>query len=134
MLVIYNHELYFCDKKIMYMPVSETIRRIREAKGFKQDYVATQLNITQQAYSKLEKKPEMMTLQRLKDLSKILQVSIVTLIGEDNVFVQQNYNQAGGKAATQMIFNSETDNEKELYERLIVTLKDEISYLRSRLQ
>ena len=28
----------------------------------------------------------------------------------------------------------ETDNEKELYERLIVSLKDEINYLRSRLQ
>lgn len=124
----------FVIKKLMYIPISETIRWIREAKGFNQDYVATQLNITQQAYSKLEKKPETMTLQRLKDLSKILQVSIVTLIGEDNVFVQQNYNQAGGKAATQMIFNSETDNEKELYERLIVSLKDEINYLRSRLQ
>jgi hypothetical protein len=29
---------------------------------------------------------------------------------------------------------SETDNEKELCERLIVSLKDEINYLRSRLQ
>ena len=28
----------------------------------------------------------------------------------------------------------EADNEKELYERLIVSLKDEINYLRSRLQ
>ena len=28
----------------------------------------------------------------------------------------------------------ETDNEKELYVRLIVSLKDEINYLRSRLQ
>lgn len=118
----------------MNIPISENIRLIREAKGFKQDYVATQLNVTQQAYSKMEKKPEIMTLQRLKDLSQILQVSLVTLIGEDNVFVQQNYNQAGGKAATQMIFNSETDNERELYERLIVSLKDEINYLRSKLQ
>jgi DNA-binding transcriptional regulator YiaG len=55
MLVIYNHELYYCDKKIMYVPVSETIRWIREAKGFKQDYVATQLNITQQAFQSWKK-------------------------------------------------------------------------------
>ncbi len=39
----------------MYVPVSETIRWIREAKGFKQDYVATQLNITQQAFQSWKK-------------------------------------------------------------------------------
>ena len=114
--------------------IIDNIRLIRKSKDLSQEFMAKKLNITQQAYSLMEKNPDMITLKRLKDLCKILEVNLVTLIGEDNVFVQQNYNQAGGKAATQMIFNSETDNEKELYERLIVTLKDEISYLRSRLQ
>ncbi len=118
----------------MELSISENIRLIREAKGFKQDYVASLLNVTQQAYSKMEKNPNIMTLQRLKDLSKILQVNLVTLLGEDNVYIQQNYNQTGGKAATQMVINSEASSEKELYERLIEELKDEINFLRSKVQ
>ncbi len=118
----------------MELSIAENIRLIREAKGLKQEYVAQQLNVTQQAYSKMEKNPNVMTLQRLKDLSKILQVNLVTLLGEDNVYIQQNYNQAGGKAATQMVINSEISSEKELYERLIEGLKDEISFLRSKVQ
>ena len=45
--------------------ISETIRLIRESKGYSQEYMASQLNITQQAYSRLEKQPETITLRYL---------------------------------------------------------------------
>ena len=32
------------------------------------------------------------------------------------------------------VLNSETDNERDIHKRLIVSLKDEINYLRSKLQ
>ena len=115
----------------MEISVSENIRLIREAKGYSQEYVANKLKVTQQAYSSMEKNPENMTLKRLKDLCSILDVNLVTLLGEDNVFVQQNYNQKGGHAATQMIFNKISEGEKELYERIVENYKEEISHLRN---
>lgn len=109
--------------------ISDNIRIIRENLGYSQDYIATKLDITQQAYSSIEKNPEKATLKRLKEIASILQVNFVTLLGEDETYIQQNFHQQGGNAATQMnIANS--NNEKEIYERLINELKDEIVFLR----
>lgn len=111
------------------IPVGDIIRIIRENIGYSQDFVATQLGITQQQYSNIEKNPEKTTLGRLREIAGVLKVNLVTLMGEDDVFIQQNFNQAGGNAATQMNF-SQSSNEKEIYERLIKELKEEVEFLR----
>ncbi len=102
--------------------ISDNIRLIREAQGFSQDYVAIKLEITQQAYSSIEKNPERATLSRLREIAIILQVPLVTLLGEDEVNLQQNFNQAGGNAAT--IFKNISSG-SEVYERWIAELKEE---------
>jgi transcriptional regulator with XRE-family HTH domain len=110
--------------------ISDNIRLIREAKGYSQEYVSKKLKVTQQAYSQMEKKPDNMTLARLKNLAIILDVSLISLIGEDNVFLQHNFNQQGGQAATQMVFNQENENTKSLYERYIQQLINELDLLK----
>lgn len=112
--------------------ISDNIRLIREGLGYSQDYVATRLDITQQTYSNLEKNPEKQTLKRLKEVASILQVNIVTLIGEDETYIQQNFNQQGGHAATQM--NVSSNGEKEVYEKLIAEFKEQIEFLKSLLK
>ena len=62
--------------------IADNIRRIRESLGYSQDYVAIRLDISQQAYSTIEKTPEKSTLSRLRQISEILQVPLVTLLGE----------------------------------------------------
>jgi transcriptional regulator with XRE-family HTH domain len=118
----------------MKVSVSENIRLIRESRGFSQDYIAQKLEVTQQAYSQMEKNPDTITLKRLKLLSKILDVNLITLLGEDNTYLQQNYNQSGsnGQFANKMEFYP-SDNEKDLYERLINQLKEEIIFLKENI-
>jgi transcriptional regulator with XRE-family HTH domain len=105
------------------------IRITRESKGYSQEYVAKKLKVTQQAYSSMEKNPEMMTLKRLKDLCVILDVNLATLLGEDNIYVQQNYNQHRIKEKGKQIFISST-SEIEVYNSHISSLKDEITQYR----
>ncbi len=112
--------------------VSDNIRLIRESKNFSQDYIAKKLKVTQQAYSQMEKNPDTMALYRLRDLCKILDVELITLLGEENAYLQQNYNQKGGQAATKMVFNNTSEDAKDLYERLIAELKEEIIFLRNK--
>lgn len=114
----------------MKIAVSENIRLIREAKGFSQEFVAKKLKVTQQAYSSMEKTPENMTLKRLRDLCEVLDVDLITLLGEDNVYLQQNYNQQGGNAATQMILNGQKDAEDSIHQSYINSLKEEIAHLK----
>jgi transcriptional regulator with XRE-family HTH domain len=110
--------------------IANNIRLLRESMGYSQDYVALQLNITQQAYSAIEKKPEKATLQRLKEIAVILQVPLITLLGEDEVVIQQNFNQAGGNAGT-ILKNIYTNG--DVLDRLVTELKDEINFLRTAL-
>ncbi len=111
--------------------ISENIRLIRESRGYSQDYIANRLNITQQAYSNMEKKPEGMSLSRLKDLAKVLDVSLLTLINEDTVLIQQNFNQAGGNAASKMEFYL-AEGAIKIYEELIKELREENNKLRNQ--
>jgi transcriptional regulator with XRE-family HTH domain len=114
--------------------ISDNIRLIRESKGYSQEYVSKKMKVTQQAYSAMEKKPENMTLARLKSLASILDVSLISLIGEDSAYFQNNFNQQGGQAATQMVFHRDADDTKSLYERYIHQLKEEVDFLRSQLK
>ena len=109
--------------------IGDNIRLLREARGFSQKYMAEKLSITQQAYSSLEKKPEKTTLQRLKNIATILQVELITLLGEEDTFILKNFNQSGGNAATQMNITP-SSNEHEIYNKLINSLKEEIIFLR----
>lgn len=108
---------------------SDTIRLLREARGMSQQQLADKLGITQQAYSNLEKKPERATLERLREIAQILQVELITLLGEEDTYILQSFNQSGGNAATQMNITPSA-GEKEIYEKLIASLKEEILFLR----
>jgi transcriptional regulator with XRE-family HTH domain len=112
--------------------ISENIRFIRESLGYSQEYIASKLQLTQQAYSNIEKNPEKTTLKKLKEIARVLDVDFITLINEDSTYVQQNFNQQGGNAATKMNLTSSLP-EKEIYSILINQLKEEITFLRNQL-
>ena len=107
----------------------DTIRSIRQARGFSQEFVALKLGITQQSYSNLEKKPDGATLGRLKELAKILDIDLMTLIGETASMVQNNLNQQGGQAASNMVINQNSE-QKYADQKMIDHLEEEIEFLR----
>lgn len=110
--------------------IVDNIRLIRKSKDLSQEFMAKKLNITQQAYSLMEKNPDMITLKRLKDLCKILEVNLLTLLGEDNVYVKQNYNTNSKNAATTTTSNADTNQEIEVYQLYVSSLKEEIAHYR----
>ena len=114
-----------------HFPSKDVIRLIREEKRLTQLYMAKKLKISQQAYSIMENNPENITLKRLKEIADLLDVEISTLLGIDNGYLQQNFGQTGGNAATQMINNYTAQEQHDLYERLIAELKEELTYLRT---
>jgi transcriptional regulator with XRE-family HTH domain len=112
----------------MKVNVSDNISMFRVAKGFSQGFVANKLQITQQVYSKLEKNPDTMSLKRLKDLSKILEVDIPTLLNDTNSWILYNNNQSGGYAATKMEFHGISDDKRD---DIIKSLLQEIDRLKA---
>ncbi len=111
-----------------------TIRVIRESNGLSQEYVASKLEITQQAYSNIEKHPDNASIKRLRQLAEVFSVPVTSLIGESEQYIQQNFQQQGGQAATVIHVQGMPENERKLYERLIEELKSEIALLKSMLE
>ncbi|MEE1946178.1 helix-turn-helix transcriptional regulator [Pedobacter sp. KR3-3] len=60
--------------------VASTIRKIREQKNYTQDYLAAKLDISQNAYSKIELGYSKITLDRLFQIAVILEVEVMQLL------------------------------------------------------
>ena len=60
--------------------VAGNIRKIREFRDYTQDYLAAKLNISQNAYSKIELGYSKITLERLFAISNILEVDPISVI------------------------------------------------------
>ena len=110
-------------------PEINKVRMLREGIGFSQEYVANKLEISQQAYSKLEKNPDSATLERLKQLSEVLGVSINSIVGDEDMFIQQNFQQQCGNASTVMYMTGLADRERTALLQQIQQLENQVALL-----
>ena len=112
----------------------EKIRKIRENKNYTQEFMAESLHISQRAYSSIENGKTQLTIERLFDISKILEVSVSEILNlENNNIYNNNFNNNGVKNHGNLIFRQDSIEEiKLLYERIIKIKDDEISFLKSQ--
>jgi len=109
------------------------IKRLRELKNFTQDFMAEQLQVSQSAYSKLEIGETEITYKRLAQIAEILQLKPEEIANftESMVFnVMHNQSGQNGLVINQTTL---TTSEKELYERQIALLQEELAYLKELL-
>jgi len=60
--------------------LSKNLRDIRQRLGFSQEYLATKLGLSQQAYSKIENDPTTASLKRLMQIAEIFEISVVDML------------------------------------------------------
>lgn len=113
------------------------IKRLREMLGVKQELIANELNMTQQAISKLEQK-EHIEDEVLDRVSKVLNIpldAIKNLSDEATTnYINTFYdNQGNGFFANNVTFNP-IDKIVDLYERLLAAEKDKVAMLEKLLE
>jgi transcriptional regulator with XRE-family HTH domain len=104
--------------------IGQKIRKIRELKGFSQDYVASRLDMSQNNYSKIElEHNKKLSAERLDEIAKILEVDPNEILNFDDTFLFKSisHNQTGGETKSG-IFNNDA---------IIKSLNEEIQHLRS---
>lgn len=111
--------------------VIDKIKEIRKNKGYSHEYMAHLLNISQVAYSKIEKQETKLTVERLYKIAEILESKIedVLDIKADKIYNQDLKDQAVGHQEIQNLYQ---DN-KEVYEKLIASKDEQIALLKSLL-
>ncbi|MGO3184158.1 MAG: helix-turn-helix domain-containing protein [Aequorivita sp.] len=122
--------------------IGRKISRIRELRGMKQETLAEELGISQQAISKIEQS-EAIEDRKLEEIAKVLGVSseAIRRYSDEAVFnnIQNNYDgsviNAGPTINHHCTFNpldkllEAQEENKKLYERLLQAEQEKISYL-----
>jgi transcriptional regulator with XRE-family HTH domain len=107
------------------------IKQVRELKNLTQEYVATQLGLTTRAYSKIESGETQLTINRLNEISKILEVDPVEVLGFDDKQVFNNCRQEGNIGINHI---NVPEKLIQQYEKTIQILEDEVTLLKSLLK
>ena len=109
--------------------IGRKISKLRELRGIKQETLATELGISQQAVSKIEQSAEVEE-EALEKIAKVLGVTVEGLkhFTEDSVFNNIN------NFHDQSIQNNFNPIEKviELYERLLASEKEKVELLKNQ--
>ena len=112
------------------------IKRLREMLGVKQEFIANELNMTQQNISKLEQREEIED-EMLEKVSKVLNVPVNAIknLSDEATFniIANSYHDNSSAVNYQCNFNP-IDKVVELYERLLAAEKDKVAMLEKLLE
>lgn len=117
------------QKEKMY---GKKIRSIRDLRGFSQEYMCEKLKVDISTYSRYETGATKLNIEIIDKIAKVLGVSVADIISETPLIIQTNTSTYG----TGGIGNIETyiDNNKEIYEKLIASQKEEILRLSNQIE
>ena len=103
------------------------IRKMRESKGFSQDYMAQVLNISQASYARIENEDTKITVERLYKIAEVLEKNIIDFFDADKLKIdtQNNYEGSYGNGFIQNLY---IEN-KEIYEKLLKSKDEQIALL-----
>ena len=110
--------------------IVSNIKRIREQKGYSQEYMAIQLDMKQASYSRLESRESKLTLDRLQEIANILETDVSTLLDSSKVTIQSQTNNEGSFGYVENLFNEN----KETTKKLIQTLENENQHLKKEIE
>ena len=115
--------------------VGSKIRTIRTLKGFSQEYMSERLKISQTSYSDIENDKTKINLERIQEIAAIFEMHINDLLSFDaNQVFNNTFNEnSKGFFKVKKFFNESFENERTAYKQQIETLKEEIVYLRKKL-
>ena len=107
--------------------IIDKIKEIRTDKGYSHEYMALELDISQVAYSKLEKLDTKLSVERLYKIAEILEVKVGDIldIQPNNQFNQINRESSTGYLQHQEIQNMYQEN-KEQNEKIIALYEERI--------
>lgn len=122
------------ESPIYNQSLGHKIRKVRELKNKTQDHVAEEIGMTSSGYSRIERGEVRVSLERLEQIARALEVSPLELTRFDESVFFTNYDSAHDQSfsnnADQLLLQQVMDT----YESRIADLKDEIQFLRGVLK
>lgn len=110
--------------------IGQKIKKIREIKGYKQEFMADKLNISQQSYSNIESDKIDVPFSKLNEIATVFNMRVEDIVSFDEKFVLNNYGEIKGNQIGLNAFPSEL---KSLYDDKIKLLEEKIVYQQEKI-
>jgi len=107
------------------------LKQLRELKNYTQEYMATELGLSTRAYSKIEAGETQLTINRLNEISRVLGIEPMEILGFDHKNIFNNCTQEGDNSTMGTSTYLAPDKLMEQYEQRIKHLESEIIFLRA---
>ncbi len=110
----------------MIVKIGEKIRKIREMKGISQEYLATLMDISPQAFGKIEREETKLDFGRLETIAKLMGVDPIDIVNFDESHIFNNtFNNHSSHQKNFIIHNNELFS--PAIEKTLNLLQDEIN-------
>ncbi len=112
------------------------IKRLRSGIGYTQEQMAARINLSLRAWQKIEHGITKLDVERLNQIAKILETSVVDLINADEgTYVHQEIEKNENIYNKEVTYNNGiSDAERDLYKKIIADKDQEIAFLRGALE
>jgi transcriptional regulator with XRE-family HTH domain len=107
--------------------VGNRIKRVREMKNYTQEYMASNLNISQNSYSRIENETVKLSTERLKKIADILDVPIEYLINLEAPIY--NFNNEYASIQYSGHFENIYDSQNDLLKKTIDLLERQLEFV-----
>ncbi|MBX2931681.1 MAG: helix-turn-helix transcriptional regulator [Chitinophagaceae bacterium] len=107
--------------------VGNKIKIVREIRNYSQEYMASQLGISQNAYSRIELNKTKLTTEVAEKIASILEISLMDLLSKDNPIVSFSNN-----TIDKGYIHNHYETQIEIYEKKIEFLKEELKEAKLR--
>jgi transcriptional regulator with XRE-family HTH domain len=106
--------------------IGSRIKRLREAKNYTQEFMANNLNVSQNTYSRIESESVKLSTERLKQIAQILDVPPEFIISNEAPSFSVNNSSVDKYYA---FINNLQEDQKELYQSSIRILEEQLKHL-----
>jgi len=108
------------------------IKRVRQQKGYSQDFMANKLNISQASYARIESQETKLSIDRLQEIANILDTNIFAFLDSSKLTIQTQTNNEGAYG-NGYVENLHVEN-KEIAQKLVQTLENENQHLKAEIE
>lgn len=116
------------------MKIGTKIRQIRDLKGFSQQVLAEEINVSQKQLSRYESDETSPTLETVEKICKALEIGVHDLLEFDGgkIFSNNNYNQQGGEYIA--VKYNEAEQIAAIYEKVVSAKNETIESLKHEIE
>jgi transcriptional regulator with XRE-family HTH domain len=103
--------------------IGSKLRKLRMEKGYKQEYMADVLEISQKTYSNMENDKSSISIDTLKKIAEEYKIDLIELLSDDKVIIQHNNSHESSTFQGGIIIN-------HLSEELLNQMKERVTDLK----